>query len=467
MSRELAIRALGLYMPIALAGALWYWRYGAGASDAAPTQPPRMRSTWHFARGHELAAGRVSPRRLLAALLLASAWCAPALLVVHVAATRAGYWTFHATQGLFAGMPVDLYLGWIVLWGIVPVLAFPVLPLPLVIAAMVLLDLVLMPLCAPVVRLGDRWLAGEALAVALVLVPAQCLARWTMEKVHLEWRVVLQAIAFTGLMLLVVPAAVLDQTGGTWQPLVDRSPRWNGVLLQILALPAILGLSAVHEFAVRGRGTPLPYDPPERLVTSGPYAYIANPMQLATVLLFVVWAIMLGSVWLMAGSAVALAYGVGLAGWHEDQQLAARFGGAWRDYRRHVPRWWPRWRPAVPAGARLYVAESCATCRGVGEWLAERAPVGLEIVAAEQHPDRDLFRMSYEPDGIGSPDEGVAAFARALEHLNFGWAFVGMFMRLPVVRPCLQLLVDANGGEARLIPRVTNPSGHAPFRIER
>ena len=41
----------------------------------------------------------------------------------------------------------------------------------------------------------------------------------------------------------------------------------------------------------------------------------------------------------------------------------------------------------------------------------------------------------------GRADEGIAAFARSLEHLHLGWALLGLFIRLPGVRPVLQLLV--------------------------
>ena len=445
MQRELSIRALGLYLPVVVAGALWFWRNDGGGRGADD---------------------RVSGQRRLASVLLACAWSAPTLLIVHVVAVRAGYWTFHAAGALFAGIPFDLYLGWMFLWGAVPPLAFRSLPIPLVAALMVLLDLVLMPLCAPVVQLGDRWFIGEAMAVALVLMPAQYLARWTITNQYLERRTVLQGLAFSGLMLLVIPTAVLEQTGGTWQPLMDRSPRWNSLLAQLFAFPAILGLSAVQEFVVRGRGTPLPYDPPQRLVITGPYAYVANPMQLTTVMLFIVWASMLANVWMIGAGIVALAYGVGLAGWHEDEQLITRFGDAWVAYRRSVRRWWPRWYPIASQHGRIYVAEGCATCRGVGEWLTGRRPIGLDILAAETHPHRDLFRMTYEPDGGGRVDEGVAAFARALEHINLGWAFLGMFIRLPFVLPLLQLLVDASGGQPQQIPRKTKLSCRAPFRVE-
>jgi len=108
---------------------------------------------------------------------------------------------------------------------------------------------------------------------------------------------------------------------------------------------------------------------------------------------------------------------------------------------------------AGTALARLYVAESCLPCSRVGRWVARRNPVGLILTAAEDHPRRDLTRITYDP-GDGSPEEeGVAAFARALQHMHPGWAVLGWMMRLPGLRHLIQWIVDAAGGGPRLIPR--------------
>jgi hypothetical protein len=206
----------------------------------------------------------------------------------------------------------------------------------------------------------------------------------------------------------------------------------------------------------------VPFDPPKRLVITGPYAYIANPMQTAMTLVFLGWGALLGSWWVVAAAAMSIVYSAGIAAWDEGGDLRARFGDRWIAYRRHVRPWWPRWRPFViddnddnasPRSARLYVAASCGQCSTIGRWLQSRKPIGLTFVAAEEHPTRDLWRITYDP-GDGTPDEeGVAAIGRALEHINFAWAFAGMAMRLPLVSYVLQALVDASGGGPQRIRR--------------
>jgi hypothetical protein len=237
-------------------------------------------------------------------------------------------------------------------------------------------------------------------------------------------------------------------------------------------MSGLMGLSAVQEFAMRGRGTPIPFDPPRRLVTSGPYAYVANPMQLSMVLVVTAWGLVIGSGWMMLAGPIAFAYSVGLASWDEESDLGRRFGTPWRSYRRYVRAWIPRLRPYhasldatsdadVASPARLYVAASCERCSEVAAWFAERRPRGLEIVPAESHPTRDLERITYDPGDGGREEEGIAAIARALEHVHLGWALLGELVRLPLVRPVLQLIVDASGGEARRVNRTSPRAGCA------
>ncbi len=428
---RIALRALGLFGPIAVALALWIWR-----------RPARV------------------PER--AGLLLALLWNLCTLALLHGLAQHLGGWRFSAAGGLLLGMPVDLWLGWAVLWGVVPALALPRFPLAGVLALLLWIDLLLMPRGAPLLVLGPRWLLGEAAGLVCCALPAQLLARWTRDGRRLAARVFLQRILFSLLVLFLLPEIILEQTGGSWAALGAR-PRWLlSIALQLLALPAVLGVSAVREFARRGGGTPLPYDPPVLLVTSGPYAFIANPMQWSAMLLLAGWGALLGSPWVAAGGVMAHLYSAGLAAWDEGGDLDRRFGPAVTAYRGAVRRWWPRWRPwhpsllAASAGgtppARLYLARGCGPCSELARWFARRHPVGLLLVAAEDHPRRTLERLTYAPgeDREGEwEEEGVAAFARGLEHLHLGWAWLGFTLRLPVVRPFLQLVADASGAGPR------------------
>jgi protein-S-isoprenylcysteine O-methyltransferase Ste14 len=419
---HLLVRAASVYLAVVLTGIVWAWRRPAS--------------------------------RAMAGALLASLWNLPVVLALHLVAMRAGWWSFDAAGGLLLGMPVDLYLSWIWLWGTVPALAFPSAPLAAVIALGLATDVVLMPAAAPLLHLGSGWLVGETVWLAFGLLPGQLLARWTARDAQLIARAVLQVAAFSGLLLFVLPAMIIAGSTSTWRnPLT--LPLWQlSLVAQLLALPAVIGLSAVQEFVTRGGGTPVPFDPPTTIVTTGVYAYVRNPMQLSAVVLLFVLGLVLRNAWVAAAGIMAHIYSAGLAGWDEEADLRARFGDEWIAYRRGVRAWIPRLRPwQAPDSppARLFVAASCGMCTEVGGWFASRSVRGLVIVPAEMHPSRALRRVTYESGDGRDVVSGVAAIGRALEHIHVGWALPGMVMRLPIVRPLIQLLVDASGGEPRTL----------------
>jgi len=386
-------------------------------------------------------------RKLFAGCLLSVLWTAPTLLILQHCNVLAGWWRYADSDVMFLGMPLELYLGWMILWGLLPQLAFRKLPIWLCAILMAVLDLVAMPLCKPVVQLGSRWLAGEAVAVLIVLVPALCIARWTMEGSHLHDRSTLQ-VAISGMLFLYfLPELVFALRPGLgWGPFLEMLGWQRQLSLQFVALIALPAVGAVMEFAQRGSGTPIPYDPPIRLVTSGIYRYCANPMQLSCALVMLAWAALLRNWWLILVPAVSVVYSAGIAEWDEAGDLSQRFGADWRKYREKVRNWIPRWRPYhAGASARLFVAATCGPCSELRLWIEARRPVGLEIVDAETLPQGSIRRMRYDPGDNTGEIEGVRAFGRVLEHLNLGWAIAGIALRLPLVWQFVQLVMDSSG----------------------
>ena len=391
-------------------------------------------------------------RPTLAGALLAFTWNLPALLIVHVAAIAFGWWSYDADGGVLLGMPVDLWLAWAVLWGPVPAIAMPRVSLPAIAALAVLVDLVAMPAAAPVVRLGPAWLIGEGVSILVCLVPAQLLARWTAGDRHLIARASLQVVAFTGLLVWLIPLVAIAGSNTSWIDPRAHSMWFISLATQCLALPAVIGLSAVQEFVTRGRGTPVPFDPPRRLVTTGVYAYLANPMQSSAVVLLFLLAIVLGNAWVASAGLMAHLYSVGLAGWDEEQDLREQFGAALHDYRSRVRKWIPRWRPwyGDTAIATLYVSSECGMCRQVAAWFEARQVRGLAIVPAEACPV-PLIRITYQSADGTYTASGIAALARGFEHIHLGWAVAGFAMRMPAVSNLIQLITDASGGGPRRV----------------
>ena len=402
---------------------------------------------------------RRNVRRRGVACLLSLVWAMVSLLALQRVNQWAGWWSFDRGGVVFCGMPLELYVGWVLLWGVVPQLLFVRTRIVRVAVVMVLVDLVAMPLCRPMVMLGSGWLAGEAVGVAMVLLPSLCLARWTAVDSHLRLRAAMQVVLAGALVLLFLPETIFDlRPGRGWAQLMETTGWVRQLWAELLLLLALPGVAGVMEFAERGEGTPIPYDPPKRLVRSGIYRYVANPMQLSCFLVMVLWATWLRSGWMAAAAGMSMVYSAGLAEWDEAEDLKHRFGEEWVSYRSHVRNWWPRWRPYYAGSAsRLYMAETCGPCSELRSWLEAQRPMGLEIVDAESLAAGSIERMRSVPrDGSGSV-EGVRALGYALEHMSLSWALAGILLRMPIIWQSVQLVMDASG----LGPRVLRKDEHS------
>ena len=121
------------------------------------------------------------------------------------------------------------------------------------------------------------------------------------------------------------------------------SSTWQAPLaVSFFILFALLNGWSGFSMATLGAGTPLPLDCANRLVVSGPYAYVRNPMAISGLGLGFSVALFLGS-WL-----VALYVFSGLLLWNyvvrpiEEKDLLDRFGPAFRHYVDLVRCWIPR-----------------------------------------------------------------------------------------------------------------------------
>jgi protein-S-isoprenylcysteine O-methyltransferase Ste14 len=149
---------------------------------------------------------------------------------------------------------------------------------------------------------------------------------------------------FVGLVLVYVPSWLLEGTGarpastGPWQV--------GGMILT--GAGAIVLVWTVLAFALVGKGTPVPLDPPRRLVVTGPYRFVRNPMYLAA------GAVLLGAAafyrsWAIAAYCAALLGAVSVfVVKYEEPTLRRLFGADYEAYRRNVRRWVPTPRRARP-----------------------------------------------------------------------------------------------------------------------
>ena len=147
-------------------------------------------------------------------------------------------------------------------------------------------------------------------------------------------------------------AVVLVWVPSTLSGWVMRSPLFPGArvlgwTLVVLAAPVLLAF--LWRFAFEGHGTPAPIAPPRRLVVGGPFRYVRNPSYVGGVAAVVGQGLIFGSVPVLAYAALLF------AGFHlfvvlyEEPTLRGKFGAAYEEYLREVPRWIPKLRGAKRA----------------------------------------------------------------------------------------------------------------------
>jgi hypothetical protein len=76
----------------------------------------------------------------------------------------------------------------------------------------------------------------------------------------------------------------------------------------------------------------------------------------------------------------------------------------------------------------------------LAEWIRRRA-TGLLLRPIEDDPAPT--RITYDPGDGCSPEYGVVALARALEHINLAWALIGWMLRLPGIAWLAQRVADS------------------------
>ncbi len=121
------------------------------------------------------------------------------------------------------------------------------------------------------------------------------------------------------------------------------STRVIGVFLIAAGLPALLDSFA--RFALHGLGTPAPVFPTRRLVVTGLYRHVRNPMYVSVASLIVGQALFFGNLQLLAyGFLVWVVFHLFVL-LYEEPTLRSTFGAEYELFCANVPRWIPRLRP--------------------------------------------------------------------------------------------------------------------------
>lgn len=195
------------------------------------------------------------------------------------------------------------------------------------------------------------WL-GVGMMLPVMTAPlaiAMAASRGMSSERQAEWWVAcktgLQIAVFWGLLLVILPWAIVLVERACGTPVcgsAEELRRWTAVT--VFAMCSVFGLWSAWTMVMRGRGTPLPIDPPQELVVSGPYGIVRNPMAMSGLGQGLAVATWFGSP-MVAGYVLvgALIWNFGIRPL-EEKELLERYGEGYRGYCARVKCWWPRWR---------------------------------------------------------------------------------------------------------------------------
>ncbi len=121
---------------------------------------------------------------------------------------------------------------------------------------------------------------------------------------------------------------------------------WRGDGYVFGLIPFGLGLATllrcIREFYTSGKGTLAPWAPPTRLVITGLYCYVRNPMYIGVLMIISGLSLVFGSPILLGYLCFAMFIFHLQVVFYEEMRLRQRFEDEWHRYTEAVPRWFPR-----------------------------------------------------------------------------------------------------------------------------
>jgi protein-S-isoprenylcysteine O-methyltransferase Ste14 len=95
-------------------------------------------------------------------------------------------------------------------------------------------------------------------------------------------------------------------------------------------------------------GTPVPLASPPRLVVTGFYRYVRNPIYVGFLIILIGQTLLFGTLGMLRYTAITIVIGLAAVRFYEEPVLARKFGPEYQAYRAAVRAWVPRLRPWTP-----------------------------------------------------------------------------------------------------------------------
>lgn len=156
-----------------------------------------------------------------------------------------------------------------------------------------------------------------------------------------QWLAPVGALFFgTSLLMIFLAGLKLDHYWGL--PDLLPSPYHLIVFIPLLMLGVILwGWCVVLFF--KSKGTPVPFNPPPKLIDTGPYAYTRNPMLSGVVFMFAALGILMKSITVtFVITPILILIIVIELKMIEEPELEKRLGEPYRKYKKRVPMFFPK-----------------------------------------------------------------------------------------------------------------------------
>lgn len=162
------------------------------------------------------------------------------------------------------------------------------------------------------------------------------------ERIRLILTPIVGFVFFCVILLLIFAAFFLDRSLG-FQKFISL-PLSAAVSLPFMLIGAFLGLWSAGKFLMT-KGTPVPINPPPKLVTDGPYAYSRNPMLTGLFIFIAGIGILFGSITLtFIMTPLFMVFAILEFKNIEEPELIKRFGKEYEEYRKRTPIIIPKFR---------------------------------------------------------------------------------------------------------------------------
>lgn len=155
-------------------------------------------------------------------------------------------------------------------------------------------------------------------------------------------------VLLPGMATIVIPGIIIFSTGGV-NPGCSLPSPLNFIPLVLggclIGAGLVLMVKTIILFATVGKGTLAPWMPTQKLVLRGVYRSVRNPMISGVFCVLLGEAAFFGSLPLLCWFLTFVFVNAIYIPLFEEPGLEKRFGDAYVQYKKNVPRWIPRFRP--------------------------------------------------------------------------------------------------------------------------